>query len=1017
MGSAEPVRRGRQLLLVALLIVALCVMGVVTLASVASAATITMPDPDDFSQGGRVRMVVAKYDGVGHLLDAPFSSVRLYSKQAQVTIAVRGAGHCGVGDTGGIPTRFKLAPMNPSERGLDDGRSQTVTSSCNGADRVLRATAAAKSTKTGHRDYYVFRVSAQIIGGTGGWNSFTLTTDSPKRNNRIWSNTTYHADDRLRKFALKAIPGSGVGNFNLRFARSCTEMGEPPRPDRLYSFDDDAGEANQLYDRPVDTYLYGNGSEPRHFPANAGNGDYEEFHFNFHDERRYRWQWQSIYESNGIQFGIPGDSIDYRLGCQGEPEWELKASSDVNRKKFRRSEVNAIRFNHLVERIAEGPGRHEREVADTVRLTVHWWIERGGSFPHSGTAHRDRSIGQEWSHRSTHIRSQIGRMQTGDKYCEWVTAEPSALVKGKPRKQPVQSSMACTKLVDRPPPEAGHWIEFGSAAFGGHDVPSGSLGREWREAWVGEKYRFHNQNRVGPCPSDPDPDDDEPAPDCYFPYGGLYSPFGGLAGDNYPSVRLSPGNGYYAIDWTHTFVRAVGPSDAGKVYSYIPSPGGLENAMSVYVPFYYRLNPSASFQGTVIRSGTVEQGTPISALAKVQNPMRSTVNGVVEDRLHTDSQQYQWAFNVEVTKPGQPTEHPVLRSEFGAPLAAASTATVQNGQILGTDNLPAGTKVCIWLDVFNASAILDDRRSNATVSSDGGQRDDCVTIVKAPKVQFHNADLHTGRGFLGDGPGGLCPPINQGASISTRGGQYGSWVEYGVFATGSIRGFGSAAIPDGGGTAHQRLMFGNTDARNPGHFNVTSCVPNYFGLVDGSATRVAASTITPSKLSPGPARTEDLGYLSEHRTLTLGEDVIPKGRDIIIRSTGDLVIDGNLFYENNYRSIDEIPRLVLMAEGDIIINDHVRNIDAWLIARGTIYTCQHRPTVDTCGSQLIVNGPVAANQLALRRSYGADHANGTQAQPAEVFNLRPDQILSAYAQSRRDGHAQTVYEVELPPRY
>jgi hypothetical protein len=109
---------------------------------------------------------------------------------------------------------------------------------------------------------------------------------------------------------------------------------------------------------------------------------------------------------------------------------------------------------------------------------------------------------------------------------------------------------------------------------------------------------------------------------------------------------------------------------------------------------------------------------------------------------------------------------------------------------------------------------------------------------------------------------------------------------------------------------------------------------------------------------------------------------------------------------------------------DIGIVSTVKNVDAWLLttlAGGAINTCSDVPlnaalNSNKCKDVLTVNGPVVTQHLHLRRTAGSDSV-AAAGSPAEVFNLRPDAYMWAYARASQAGKAQTVYSVELPPRF
>ena len=121
------------------------------------------------------------------------------------------------------------------------------------------------------------------------------------------------------------------------------------------------------------------------------------------------------------------------------------------------------------------------------------------------------------------------------------------------------------------------------------------------------------------------------------------------------------------------------------------------------------------------------------------------------------------------------------------------------------------------------------------------------------------------------------------------------------------------------------------------------------------------------------------------------------------------------------------------------IASDVTRIDAWLIVDGKINTCSEFTSGSTesdavarlrdnyCTKQLAFNGPVMASGLTLNRSFGSDHlvtrtgtfgAAPTKWNAGEVFNLRMDSYLWAYAQAGRYASSYTEsYTRELAPRY
>jgi hypothetical protein len=260
---------------------------------------------------------------------------------------------------------------------------------------------------------------------------------------------------------------------------------------------------------------------------------------------------------------------------------------------------------------------------------------------------------------------------------------------------------------------------------------------------------------------------------------------------------------------------------------------------------------------------------------------------------------------------------------------------------------------------------------------------------------------------------------------------FGSWVEYGGFSVGTNSGFASGAKFNNG-TA-------NTTAASDWHWltfaNADTTAPCSLGF--GCYTLDGLPTITDQFIGgavPGGFN-GNLGAM-DSGTYSVGNVTIDAssigqaagiGKSIIIVSSGTVKIDGDITYTGtsgaSFTALNQIPQVVIIAN-HIEITNNVGHVDAWLLTRGangTINTCSDRavnaPLNSTvCNRPLMVNGPVATEHLYLRRTAGSDDAASANT-PAEVFNLRSDAYVWAYARASQAGKAQTVDSVELPPRF
>lgn len=310
----------------------------------------------------------------------------------------------------------------------------------------------------------------------------------------------------------------------------------------------------------------------------------------------------------------------------------------------------------------------------------------------------------------------------------------------------------------------------------------------------------------------------------------------------------------------------------------------------------------------------------------------------------------------------------------------------------------------------------------------------CMTIGKKPKVQVWGGDLIIGQGFSGQSnqtSSAITSTTKKAMSSESR--IFGSWVEYGIFATGSINGTASKSAFSGDGLiagalgdqcVFSVLSFTNVDSdsalcTNIGNYSSSQPIPD-----------VGASFTTAKSLGNNASinlATNDLnGLYTATGNLTISgggpAGAIEKGKWVVINApNANVTISGNINYTTDQmNSIDQIPQLVIIAK-TIGIRDNVTNIDSWLIATDQINTCSSvadnaKLTDKDCDKALVVNGPVMTNKLLLRRTAGS--GTGSQSgDPAEVFNLRADAYLWAIARSNDLGRAQTVYSTELPPRF
>lgn len=365
-----------------------------------------------------------------------------------------------------------------------------------------------------------------------------------------------------------------------------------------------------------------------------------------------------------------------------------------------------------------------------------------------------------------------------------------------------------------------------------------------------------------------------------------------------------------------------------------------------------------------------------------------------------------------------------------------STTKVAGETFQVPNSTPIGTKYCfvVWVTNPTHNPQPNNRYSLAT----------CVNVGKKSRINIYGGDMVVGRKFSNDS---IAPPhLNSSiqTSLTSRtdfNKTFGSWTEYDAYAPGEINGFATASGLQGGAlTANQdtwsKLTFVNT-AGKFGTFTGSSTI----GTIPDTARSVIknlpiARTLENTETSLSINEDTPSGqYVKPTGNLTLNASQLGKGKTISVYvPNGTLTISGNVSYPSDeITSLDLLSQMVIIAK-NITINESVTTIDSWLVARqlapggsddededinkvGVIKTCNvdGKLTIDVCNRPLTVNGPVMANQLQLRRTGG--EVTASEAQPAEVFNLRADTYLWIYNQNTESSRAITTYVRELPVRF
>lgn len=400
---------------------------------------------------------------------------------------------------------------------------------------------------------------------------------------------------------------------------------------------------------------------------------------------------------------------------------------------------------------------------------------------------------------------------------------------------------------------------------------------------------------------------------------------------------------------------------------------------------------------------------------------------------------------------------------------------------------PPGTKYCyaIYLDRRDNDLKYHDEPYYNTASNWPGNsgyqanRDKrflsktyCVISGYKPSLQVRAGDMiaggsvHTDTNRKDDLASGTPPTSKR---------TFGSWAEYGLLANGSVVGgkmasgakyrVGQTAIdkamdPDGLLTFSNRYLGGGADYGhfkasgeeiNDGFDHVTSFFDNRAAAandITSSGGCLSGDTVKLADCASGDYTLKGSadGSSKTYRINGDGFEVQDKKSLVfIVEKNVTVEFTNTIRTKDAYETAANISQVVFTPAKSgtgavnylVNVRPEATRLDAWIInPAGAINTCYYgaggadKPTamIGTAShpcydSQLLVNGPVSAKHLFLRRSGGQDQNPHSPYQPrqsiaGETFNLRPDAYIWAMNQVGKPHQKFTTVDVkDLPPRY
>lgn len=357
---------------------------------------------------------------------------------------------------------------------------------------------------------------------------------------------------------------------------------------------------------------------------------------------------------------------------------------------------------------------------------------------------------------------------------------------------------------------------------------------------------------------------------------------------------------------------------------------------------------------------------------------------------------------------------------------------------------PAGSYICFMTSVLQP-------RWNSAANEWAHSAMKCAVSVKFPSLGVSGGNVRTGGGFDTCQIGIASIPSNRRHQYfgivghNYSGNTQHNFINGAGIATGAIQNIATLTNGIGSGSANMRghiarstslpangLYYGDianpVDVASLGTAALsTHCLPDVFAS-DRYDTTVVPSATPPSDVSPTPVTGQTRTYvynLGAGGTLRLGSINLTTGQRLIVRAIGSgrVVLNGNITYSGSAGSIWQLPQFTLLADGpiDIVTADGVSRLDGIYAGKGDFYTCltyqgSRWVAASQCTSELRVNGSViVSGRLYPHRTLG--HDNPTDTRTAERFDLRPDVLLSDYADSGTNPGLYITSQRELAPRY
>jgi hypothetical protein len=348
---------------------------------------------------------------------------------------------------------------------------------------------------------------------------------------------------------------------------------------------------------------------------------------------------------------------------------------------------------------------------------------------------------------------------------------------------------------------------------------------------------------------------------------------------------------------------------------------------------------------------TLEVNRPFSATASFRTKRNYGTPAERDENLAIQSRGIAttYAVNIFITPPAGGPANPVVT---GAVLNATTSGNQLSHTISGYIAPAMATDLVVTYS-------LDSPNNNADIScpSDGSIED--INVAQIPYVQSFRGDIIAGYGIK-DTEGNCSTNDSMvRSSVDTalapnNAEIIGSGTQMVVFARGVVNGFRSAITDTEAGinTAPWVRIFANTTGLgNPrtatsaigsgdygGRFISSLCAENWFNEIDQvTMNNTSAVDLAGERGIRGYSNGTSPVRLTASGEIVGSRKIFIEGDAIIGDSAG--AVNQAIRYGESWSSVVDIPSLIIIATGNIYIDENITNLDGVYVARGTVFTC------------------------------------------------------------------------------